>query len=49
MIVRMGYAPREVCRDLLKSSERTKGAKRRSSNGAGTASGKNDSSHQTNS
>ena len=49
MIVRMGYAPREVCRDLPKSSERTKGAIRRSSDGSGTASGKNDSSHQTNS
>ena len=49
MIVRVGYAPREVCRDLPKSSERTKGAKRRSSDGAGTASGKNDNSHQTNS
>ena len=49
MIGRMGYAPREVCRDLPKSSERTKGAIRRSSDGAGTASGKNDSSHQTNS
>ena len=49
MIVRVGYAPREVCRDLPKSSERTKGAIRRSSDGAGTASGKNDSRHQTNS
>ena len=49
MIVRVGYAPREVCQNLPKSSERTKGAKRRSSDGAGTASGKNDNSHQTNS